>query len=119
MQRFVLFARSMLQNWFSFGQEAPQVSSSLSHLTPVQLQQMMMVRKRDFNKLRVLRLHIDGNGVPQMPQGVHTPSQFRASSFEERASTLLKIDQIEAQMDQQWWKTARILAAQEKPIDPS
>ena len=62
------------------------------------------VRRREFDKLRKLRR----NAVP-MVAGVTAPaSSFQDSwgysVFEERANTLKKIDEIEAQMSKQWWK---------------
>ena len=71
------------------------------------------VRKREFDKLRKLRrdpeMSVTGVTVP--------PSAFQDSwgysMFEERANTLKKIDEIEAQMSKQWWKgrDANALAA--------
>lgn len=59
------------------------------------------VRKREFEALRKLRR----NG----PQAVDElrPSFFQSSlpARDDRAGTLKKIDEIEAQMSQQWWKT--------------
>ncbi len=64
------------------------------------------VRKREFDKLRRLRLN------PMTPvaaaAAVAATSAFQDSwgysVFDERANTLKKIDEIEAQMSKQWWK---------------
>lgn len=62
------------------------------------------VRKREFDKLRKLRL----NPVTAMTAASAATSAFQDSwgysVFEERANTLKKIDEIEAQMSKQWWK---------------
>jgi len=62
------------------------------------------VRKREFEKLRKLRratVQVSSNATA-------LPSSFQDSwgysVFEERAQTLKKIDEIEAQMSKQWWK---------------
>ena len=64
------------------------------------------VRRREFDQLRKLRQR-------EVLQGHRTedpaarPSFFQSSmaSSDERAETLKKIDEIEAQMSQQWWKS--------------
>lgn len=62
------------------------------------------VRRREFDKLRRLRL----NPLPSMGSATAALSDFQDSwgysVFEERANTLKKIDEIEAQMSKQWWK---------------
>lgn len=61
------------------------------------------VRKREFDMLRKLRRD-NLAGV----QDAVRPSFFPSSSHnkpDERAKTIKKIDEIEAQMSQQWWKT--------------
>lgn len=63
------------------------------------------IRRREFDKLRTLRLH-QANGEEEhlrqfFPTDMH-------SKMENRASTLKKIDEIEAQMSMQWWKTDRL-----------
>lgn len=64
-----------------------------------------LVRRREFSKLRVLRLQ------EADPDAVLKPPFFLTSVLlksEERVSTLKKIDEIEAQMSMQWWKTDRL-----------
>lgn len=64
-----------------------------------------LVRRREFSKLRVLRLQ------QADPDTVQRPPFFLTSALlknEERVSTLKKIDEIEAQMSMQWWKTDRL-----------
>ncbi len=64
-----------------------------------------LIRRREFNKLRVLRIQeADTDGTQRRP--------FFLTSIllksEERVSTIKKIDEIEAQMSMQWWKTHRL-----------
>ena len=64
------------------------------------------VRKREFAQLRKLR-QASPSAKAELAQGM---SSFRSTSggvdddVNERASTLKKIDEIEAQMSRQWWK---------------
>ncbi len=62
------------------------------------------VRGREFDQLRKLRRNIpvvsaDANGRPSF-----FLSSTNGSNLDERASTIKKIDDIEAQMSKQWWK---------------
>ncbi len=62
------------------------------------------VRGREFDQLRKLRRNIpvvssDANARPSF-----FLASTNASHLEERASTIKKIDDIEAQMSKQWWK---------------
>ena len=64
------------------------------------------VRKREFDMLRKLRRREANGGV--MSDAAARPSFFQSSmpsSPDDRAMTLKKIDEIEAQMSMQWWKT--------------
>lgn len=64
------------------------------------------VRRREFNQLRKLR-QASPSVKAELSQGIST---FRSTSggidadADERATTLKKIDEIEAQMSRQWWK---------------
>ena len=82
------------------------------------------VRKREFAQLRKLR-QASPSAKAELSQGM---SSFRSTSggvdddVNERASTLKKIDDIEAQMSRQWWKGrsgAVPLATKEPPDDAS
>ncbi len=64
------------------------------------------VRKREFDMLRKMRKHEAMAGLGHDISG--GPSFFQssmASKPDDRASTIKKIDEIEAQMSMQWWKT--------------
>lgn len=66
------------------------------------------VRKREFEMLRRLRLANKGKEADADQRG---RLSFFQSSYnskpDDRAGTLKKIDEIEAQMSMQWWKTKR------------
>jgi ABC-type transporter Mla MlaB component len=64
------------------------------------------VRKREFDMLRKLRRREASGGG--LADGSARPSFFQSSlpsRPDDRAQTLKKIDEIEAQMSMQWWKT--------------
>lgn len=63
------------------------------------------VRKREFDMLRAIRQREAAEGRGKEPDAGR-PSFFQSSmlSPDDRASTLKKIDEIEAQMSMQWWK---------------
>ena len=63
------------------------------------------VRKREFDQLRKLR-QSESQGGKRMRDALARASLFSSSmtSPDERAGTIKKIDEIEAQMSQQWWK---------------
>ena len=63
------------------------------------------IRKREFDKLRALRRNetIDENRPKQ--RFFHTSM---LTDLSEKSSTIKKIDEIEAQMSMQWWKTDRL-----------
>ncbi len=74
------------------------------------------VRRREFDKLRRLRL----NPMPSTGNATAALSDFQDSwgysVFEERANTLKKIDEIEAQMSKQWWKAHDGVAASAQEV---
>lgn len=70
------------------------------------------VRKREFDMLRKLRKRETMAGLNQ--ELGERPSFFQSSMPsrpDDRASTLKKIDEIEAQMSMHWWKTKTVNAA--------
>lgn len=69
------------------------------------------VRKREFDQLRKLRQR-DALSGERTEDPTARPSFFQSSmtSPDERADTLKKIDEIEAQMSQQWWRSKPGLA---------
>lgn len=75
------------------------------------------VRRREFDQLRKLRQREVLQGQ-RVEDAAGRPSFFQSSmaSPDERAVTLKKIDEIEAQMSQQWWKSKQ---GADAPTQPS
>ncbi len=74
------------------------------------------VRKREFDQLRKLR-----NRDPSALANMARPSFFQTSlptDVEGRAVTLKKIDEIEAQMSRQWWKSKAEGATSPHSVSP-
>ena len=76
------------------------------------------VRRREFDQLRKLRQREVLQGQ-RVEDAAGRPSFFQSSmaSPDERAVTLKKIDEIEAQMSQQWWKSKQGADAPTQPGD--
>lgn len=62
------------------------------------------VRQREFSQLRRLRQYSSTSSEAAAPESLY-PDSSRYLESEERASTLKKIDEIEAQMSRQWWQS--------------
>ncbi len=60
------------------------------------------LRKREFDKLRNLRQNQSTTDDKPRQRFFHTSM---LTDLSEKTSTLKKIDEIEAQMSMQWWKT--------------
>ena len=74
------------------------------------------VRRREFDQLRNLRQR-EVLQVHRVEDAAGRPSFFQSSmaSPDERAVTIKKIDEIEAQMSQQWWKSKQGADAPTQP----
>ncbi len=109
--KMVRFVRNPATNWSDLD-EGP--SDRNSNLSKIQLKEMIerkrrndFVRKREFEMLRKIRRREAEVGVGNANDIVR-PSFFQSSmpsKPDDRANTLKKIDEIEAQMSMQWWKT--------------
>ena len=75
------------------------------------------VRRREFDQLRKLRQREALQGQ-RTEDPTARPSFFQSSmaSPDDRAVTLKKIDEIEAQMSQQWWKSKQGAGAPTEPM---
>lgn len=115
LSKMVKFVRNPATNW----SELDAVQSAKDDSVSKQLLKEMIerkrrndfVRKREFDMLRKLRKREIMLG-PDLEQG-DRPSFFQSSMPsrpDDRASTLKKIDEIEAQMSMQWWKTKNVNA---------
>jgi ABC-type transporter Mla MlaB component len=110
LSKMVKFVRNPATSWSDLDSAHADRDDSVSKQL---LKEMMerkrrndFVRKREFDMLRKLRKRDAMAGLDQEPGG--RPSFFQSSMHsrpDDRASTIKKIDEIEAQMSMQWWKT--------------
>ncbi|MFC5498641.1 STAS domain-containing protein [Caenimonas terrae] len=108
LSKVVKFVRNPTTNWADLDQQETDRESSYSKQM---LKEMIerkrrndFVRKREFDMLRKMRRSEVMAGQDPMAR----PSFFQSSmpsKPDDRATTLKKIDEIEAQMSMQWWKT--------------
>ena len=75
------------------------------------------VRRREFDQLRKLRAR-DALSGQRVEDPAARPSFFQSSltSPDDRAGTIKKIDEIEAQMSMQWWKSKQNSDAPTEPM---
>ena len=110
--KVVKFVRNPGTNWSDLDNKESDRESSYSKQA---LKEMIerkrrndFVRKREFDMLRKLRRREATGSGPGISDGSARPSFFHSSmpsKPDDRAMTLKKIDEIEAQMSMQWWKT--------------
>lgn len=108
LSKVVKFVRNPTTNWADLDQQDNDRESSYSKQM---LKEMIerkrrndFVRKREFDMLRKMRR----SEVMAGQDPAARPSFFQSSmpsKPDDRASTIKKIDEIEAQMSMQWWKT--------------
>ena len=105
------FVRNPLKDWSELDAAADSTLPEQAYSREV-LKEMIerrqrndFVRRREFDMLRKLRQR---EAAAHAFEGTVTPSSFNLNSTSEksegRALTLKKIDEIEEQMSQQWWK---------------
>jgi hypothetical protein len=109
LSKMARFVRNPTKDWSDLDKSAPE-SEQESGYSKQALKEMIerkrqndFVRRREFDYLRKLRR----NAPSISPELADRPSFFQsslASNPDERATTLKKIDEIEAQMSKQWWK---------------
>lgn len=106
LSKVAKFVRNPTKDWSELDQKEPEPDGGYSKEALKEMierkRQNDFVRKREFDHLRKLRRRepttIPGGGRPSFFQSSLT------STHDERAETLKKIDEIEAQMSHQWWK---------------
>ncbi len=110
LSKMVKFVRNPATNWADLDAAATDRDEAMSKQLLKEMierkRQNDFVRKREFDMLRKMRKREAMVGVGQDPGG--RPSFFQSSmpsKPDDRATTLKKIDEIEAQMSMQWWKT--------------
>ena len=117
LSKMAKFVRNPTTNWADLDSHQPEGESGYSKQALKEMierkRQNDFVRRREFDQLRKLRSRDPTSG--EDPAG--RPSFFQssiASNTGERAVTLKKIDEIEAQMSKQWWNGKQI-----EPAAPS
>lgn len=110
LSKVARFVRNPTKDWAAL--DTPAITAEADHgrealkLVIERKRHDDAIRKREFSKLRKLRQTLPGVKA-EFSQGL---SSFRSSTGDldadpqERATTLKKIDEIEAQMSRQWWK---------------
>src|SRR4051812_41757763 len=108
LSKVVKFVRNPTTNWADLDQqEADRESTYSKQMLKEMIERKRrndFVRKREFDMLRKMRR---SEVLAGQDPGAR-PSFFQSSmpsKPDDRATTLKKIDEIEAQMSMQWWKT--------------
>ena len=132
LSKVARFVRHPTVNWSDLDRESQEDDES--QYSKQALKDMMerkrqndFVRKREFEQLRKLRqAHLSKTAAPPTSSvaieatGAPAVSSFLQSSQNsppgERADTLKKIDEIEAQMAQQWWRGKQVSDAATMPL---
>ena len=125
LSKVAKFVRNPMTNWADLDSQPPPSESGYSKQALKEMierkRQNDFVRKREFDQLRKLR----SRDPAARAEVAGRPSFFQTSipsNIGERAVTLKKIDEIEAQMSKQWWKGRGGDAAESAPdiaITPS
>ena len=107
LSKVAKFVRNPTTNWSDLDVKEPEPETGYSKQALKEMierkRQNDYVRKREFDQLRKLRNRDPSAGL----EGAGRPSFYQSSmpsNIDERAVTLKKIDEIEAQMSKQWWK---------------
>ncbi len=107
LSKVAKFVRNPTKDWSELDQKEPEADSGYSKEALKEMierkRQNDFVRKREFDHLRKLRRREPLGPSDQAGR----PSFFQSSltsNHDDRAETLKKIDEIEAQMSRQWWK---------------
>jgi hypothetical protein len=115
LSKMAQFVRHPTKDWSALeAQEPPQESGFSKQALKEMIErkrQNDFVRRREFDYLRKLRR----NGLKGSTELASHSSFFQNSSssnLDERAITLKKIDEIEAHMSKQWWRSKQAESAQ-------
>lgn len=108
LSKVAKFVRNPTTNWTDLDKQDPEPDNGYSKQALKEMierkRQNDFVRRREFDQLRKLRNRDPSAGNPDL---AGRPSYFQSSMPSnpgERASTIKKIDEIEAQMSNQWWQ---------------
>lgn len=107
LSKVAKFVRNPTTNWTDLDKQDPEPDAGYSKQALKEMierkRQNDFVRKREFDQLRKIR-NRDPSANPDLAD---RPSYFQSSlpsNPDERAMTIKKIDEIEAQMSNQWWQ---------------
>ena len=107
LSKMAKFVRNPTTNWTDLDKQDPEPDNGYSKQALKEMierkRQNDFVRKREFDQLRKLRSRDPASN----PDLAGRPSYFQSSlpsNPDERAMTIKKIDEIEAQMSNQWWQ---------------
>ena len=107
LSKVAKFVRNPTTNWSDLDTQVPEAESGYTKQALKEMierkRQNDFVRKREFDQLRKLRSRDPSARV----EFAGRPSFYQSSmpaNVGERADTIKKIDDIEAQMSKQWWK---------------
>ncbi|HQZ07929.1 MAG: STAS domain-containing protein [Rhodoferax sp.] len=107
LSKVAKFVRNPTTNWTDLDKQDPEPEAGYSKQALKEMierkRQNDFVRKREFDQLRKLR----SRDPASSPDLAGRPSYFQSSmpsNSDERAMTIKKIDEIEAQMSNQWWQ---------------
>ncbi|MDA8444451.1 STAS domain-containing protein [Paracidovorax valerianellae] len=118
LSKMVRFVRNPTVNWTDLDSiDADRESQYSKQMLKEMIERKRrndFVRRREFDQLRKLRKREALQGQ-RTEDPTARPSFFQSSmaSPDDRAVTLKKIDEIEAQMSQQWWKSKNTAAPSE------
>ena len=108
LSKVAKFVRNPTTNWTDLDKQDAEPDNGYSKQALKEMierkRQNDFVRKREFDQLRKLRSRDPSAGNPDL---AGRPSYFQSSlpsNPNERAMTIKKIDEIEAQMSNQWWQ---------------
>lgn len=124
LSKMAKFVRNPTKDWSELDKPEPVQDSGYSKQALKEMierkRQNDFVRRREFDYLRKLRR----NGLAINTDMAGRPSFFQnstTSNLDERATTLKKIDEIEAHMSKQWWRgkqdEAEVQAAASPEVD--
>lgn len=120
LSKVAMFVRNPTKDWSELDQpmdsDAAGYDKQALKAMIERKRQNDFVRKREFDQLRKLR-----NRDPGALANMARPSFFQTSlptDVEGRAVTLKKIDEIEAQMSRQWWKSKGEVSTGPQSVTP-
>jgi len=109
LSKVAKFVRNPLKDWSEL--DAPESLPADNGYSREMLKEMIerrqrndFVRRREFDMLRKLRQREAAGGTPEGAAAISSFNMSTSGKSEGRALTLKKIDEIEEQMSQQWWK---------------